>query len=188
MHSTNNLEDGYIGSGKRLWYSIKKYGKENFKLEIVEMLPDRSLLKEREKKLVNEDLLKNPMCMNLKIGGEGGLHEMTEEESKIWHGMGGKKTWELHRDKLSLMITEKNKKNWADGVFDFHYGNKRWLGKKHKPETIEKLKGHKRQSGSENSQFGTQWITNGIENKKIKKNEQIPDGWSFGRTITIKIL
>ena len=30
MHSTDNLNDGYIGSGKRLWHSIRKYGKENF--------------------------------------------------------------------------------------------------------------------------------------------------------------
>lgn len=29
MHSTDNLEDGYVGSGKRLWYSINKHGKEN---------------------------------------------------------------------------------------------------------------------------------------------------------------
>ena len=26
MHSTDNLEDVYIGSGKRLWFSIKNYG------------------------------------------------------------------------------------------------------------------------------------------------------------------
>lgn len=30
MHSTDNLDDGYVGSGKRLWNSIKKHGKENF--------------------------------------------------------------------------------------------------------------------------------------------------------------
>lgn len=26
MHSTDNLDDGYVGSGKRLWYSINKHG------------------------------------------------------------------------------------------------------------------------------------------------------------------
>ena len=32
MHSTDDLNDKYIGSGKRLWYSINKYGINNFKL------------------------------------------------------------------------------------------------------------------------------------------------------------
>lgn len=26
MHSTDDLNDGYVGSGKRLWYSINKNG------------------------------------------------------------------------------------------------------------------------------------------------------------------
>ena len=33
MHSTDDLEDGYIGSGTKLWHSIKKHGLENFKME-----------------------------------------------------------------------------------------------------------------------------------------------------------
>ena len=32
-----------------------------------------------------------------------------------------------------------------------------------------------------NSQYGTMWITNGTENKKIKKDEPIPEGWNKGR-------
>ena len=28
MHSTNNIDDGYLGSGKRLYKEIKKHGKE----------------------------------------------------------------------------------------------------------------------------------------------------------------
>jgi hypothetical protein len=35
--------------------------------------------------------------------------------------------------------------------------------------------------GESNSQFGTCWITNGTENKKIKKTEKLPKGWEFGR-------
>ena len=31
MHSTDNLEDGYLGSGKRLRHSVNKYGKDRVK-------------------------------------------------------------------------------------------------------------------------------------------------------------
>ena len=183
MHSTDDLNDEYVGSGTYLKRSINKYGKENFNFEIIEFLLNREFLKNREKEIVNEELLKNEQCMNLKIGGEGGLHKMEPEEAKIWHGMGGKKTWELHRESISLMITEKNKRNWADGVFDCHYGNKRWVGKKHKEESKKKIgeSNSLKQKGNLNSQFGTCWITNGCENKKIKKIEIIPDGWKLGR-------
>ncbi len=36
-------------------------------------------------------------------------------------------------------------------------------------------------TGSRNSQFGSMWITNGISSKKIKKDQEIPDGWRSGR-------
>lgn len=37
--------------------------------------------------------------------------------------------------------------------------------------------------GELNSQFGTCWITNGIVNKKIKKSEQPPVEWNYGRVV-----
>ena len=71
MHSTDNLEDGYVGSGTYLWRSIKRHGKENHSIEILEFLDDRESLKSRERELVNEETLTDLMCMNLRIGGEG---------------------------------------------------------------------------------------------------------------------
>lgn len=71
-HSTYSLEDGYLGSGKRLRYEIDKYGRENFKKEILEFCETSELALEREKQLVNEELLKDPLCLNFKNGGEGG--------------------------------------------------------------------------------------------------------------------
>ena len=70
MHSTDNLEDGYMGSGKRLRRSLNKYGKENFKFEILEFLPNRETLKEREKELVNLNEVMKKECLNLTIGGQ----------------------------------------------------------------------------------------------------------------------
>ena len=34
---------------------------------------------------------------------------------------------------------------------------------------------------TKNSQFGTKWINNGMANRKIKINDLLPDGWSYGR-------
>ena len=81
MHSTSNLEDNYIGSGKRLWLSIRKHGRENHMKEILEFLEDRNALKAREKEIVNKMLLKDLMCMNLIEGGEGGFNN-----ELIWTG------------------------------------------------------------------------------------------------------
>lgn len=76
MHSTDNLEDGYLGSGVHLTRSVKKHGKEQHVREILEFLPSRELLKKREEDLVTEDLVKNDiLCMNLIKGGGGNDRE-----------------------------------------------------------------------------------------------------------------
>ena len=186
MHSTNNLNDGYMGSGNRIRRSIKKYGKENFKMEILEFQPDRCSLKEREKELVNIDLLTDSLCMNIMCGGEGGF--ISEEQQKYRSKCGGlaysKKlktdfqSFEKHSERSSKIMSKLH----ADGKIRIP----NTTGLKHK-ESTKKLIGEKNsiyQKGEKNSQFGTYWITNGIENKKLKNNLEIPFGWYKGRKIT----
>jgi group I intron endonuclease len=48
QHSTNNLNDKYLGSTRKLRQAIKEFGKENFKREILEFC-DYEQLPEREK-------------------------------------------------------------------------------------------------------------------------------------------
>lgn len=57
------------------------------------------------------------------------------------------------------------------------------IGKKHSEETKQKIgkTNSLKQKGENNSQYGSIWITNGIENKKIKKDSEIPQGWYKGR-------
>jgi hypothetical protein len=69
MHSTSNLNDEYLGSGSYLWRSIRKYGRENHHREVLEFLPDRISLREKEREVVNETMLNDPLCMNLHKGG-----------------------------------------------------------------------------------------------------------------------
>jgi len=69
MHSTDNLEDGYIGSGRRLKYSINKYGKSNHTKEILEYLPSREALRLRESEIVTLEEISKDKCLNLNVGG-----------------------------------------------------------------------------------------------------------------------
>jgi hypothetical protein len=186
MHSTHNMDDGYIGSGKRLWYSIKKYGKENFKCEILEMLPDRNSLKKREKELVNESTIKDELCMNLQLGGGGGF--INKEHAKKCQSAGGivhkekMKNDETYRNIIIKRLREYNKLNHKNGKIKYDT----FTGKKHTEET-KKIIGEKNsthQKGEKNSQFGTCWITNGNENKKIDKNKlYLYPEWELGRKL-----
>jgi hypothetical protein len=191
MHSTDNLDDGYLGSGDRLKRSIRKYGRENFKLEILEFFNDRESLAKIERELVNEGLLKDPMCMNLKPGGSGGF---TKEEIYKGLELANKKRLlllkedKIFRENLSKSIKQGQIRARENGKkFGFQDNNKRcnWRGRKHSPETIEKMKDTAKirqlGKGNRNSQYGTCWVTDGKENKKIKKGEIIPKNWKLGR-------
>ena len=66
LHSTNNLNDNYLGSGWVLKDAIKKYGKENFIKEILFIYDSRQLAMKKEAELVNEDFIKDNN--NYKVG------------------------------------------------------------------------------------------------------------------------
>ena len=69
IHTTYNLDDGYMGSGKRLKKDQKKLGINNFKKEFVEFFEDDTALRNAEKTLVNINMLNDPLCYNISIGG-----------------------------------------------------------------------------------------------------------------------
>lgn len=185
MHSTDNLNDGYLGSGIRLRRSIRRNGIENFKIEYLEFFDNRKDLSDRESQLVNEDLLKDPLCMNLVYGGGGGF--ISPEGVK----KGGEYSGNLlaHKLKTDDGYREKHNNRFISMVKECFRTGKltapNWTGKKHKEETKIKMSESKKGKfdGEKNSQFGTCWITNEIENKKIKKNDIIPNGWKLGRIL-----
>jgi hypothetical protein len=186
IHSTDNLDDGYIGSGARLKHLIYKHGKKIFNMEILEFLPDRKSLKEREIEIVNTDLLLEEKCMNLKSGGYGGFNNETHQ-FKCSQAAGLKhserlKTDEEYRKKRSKQISESNKKRIQKGELKSWKENYDWTGKKHTTETLQKMKESKKGHGigEQNSQYGTKWITNSEINSKIKKDEPLPEGWRYG--------
>lgn len=78
VHSTNDLNDPYIGSGIKFLNYVRKYGRKNFAREIVQYLPTREEAFELEKRLLTEAILNNEMCLNLIEGGRGERHEYDE--------------------------------------------------------------------------------------------------------------
>lgn len=71
MHSTDDMNDAYMGSGKRLGYSLRKYGVDNHVRTVLEHCSTREELILREEAIVSSELLNDPMCMNLVRGGKG---------------------------------------------------------------------------------------------------------------------
>ena len=69
IHSTFDLNDGYLGSGYRLNKDINRFGKEQYEREILEFFDTREKAYEREKEVVNETLMKNWYCLNVAEGG-----------------------------------------------------------------------------------------------------------------------
>ena len=186
MHSTDNLEDGYVGSGKRLWYSINKHGKDNHVCEILEFLPDRKTLKEREKQIVNVELINEESCMNIQLGGGGGFN--SDENQKARSVAGGKsfsnklKNDPIFYNEFCDIQRIRFKKLHTEGKFKYDT----FTGKSHSEETKIKIgeANSIKQKGSNNSQYGKCWITNETESKKIYKGDIIPEGWRLGRKIS----
>jgi hypothetical protein len=216
VHKTNNLDDGYMGSGTRIIRAITKYGIENFRKNILLYFDSFDEALEYESEIVNEELLLDPSCYNIRLGGESHWHYYNKHKLNIHHKKKGRATWldldtnkkitaknsdenEIFRQSNRYVGLTKGKlpvKDINNKVFLVDINDERYLsgklkqlffGKKHSEKT-KKLMSYKHQQNKDqqkekNSQFGTCWITNGKENKKIKKGGVIPDGWKLGRKI-----
>jgi len=202
LHSTDNLDDGYFGSGKLITRSINKHGKDKHIKDILEFLPTREALKLREKELVNEELLGDKKCMNLCLGGGHGwdfVHKtFVDKDSKFFEY---KQSGRLKQNaKLASIAaaakTSKDeystraKNRWLDhresmicGIKKVSEFAKNDLAREKKKQTFKK---NKHQQGENNSQFGTCWIHNDVSSIKIKKDSLdhfLQNGFSKGRKI-----
>ena len=69
IHSTNKLDDGYMGSGTRLHLAYEKYGIENFQKDILCFFDSWEELCDYERQIVNQELVDSAECYNLVLGG-----------------------------------------------------------------------------------------------------------------------
>jgi len=181
VHSTWKLDDGYLGSGVKISRAVAKYGRENFTLEIIQFFDTREEALALERQLVTTDLLNDPMCMNLRTGGDGGWGPC-HKARRDWLRQNDPE-WKKRYSEICSRINKERLANNPNDPWLFD-----WTGKKHKPETIEKMKQHDR-SGPKNSQFGKVWIyrLEPVESIRINRDEidrYLSEGWSIGRKLT----
>ena len=102
-HSTDNLNDGYMGSGKLIRLAYNKYGIENFTKQILQFAETEEELNDLEMFYI-KDLDAKTKGYNLTDGGEGvlGLHKdawnkgvpcTKEAKQKISAANKGQKAW-----------------------------------------------------------------------------------------------
>lgn len=72
VHSTKDLNDGYMGSGLRIKASLSKYGKDAHSKQILQIFDTQQEAFVRESQIVNDEMLADPQCLNICLGGYGG--------------------------------------------------------------------------------------------------------------------
>lgn len=80
-HSTTNVNDGYLGSGKLLTVAIQKYGKDNFEVVDRWFFDNEDLAYEYEADIVNENFIARDDVYNLQLGGHTASHTKHRSES-----------------------------------------------------------------------------------------------------------
>lgn len=161
-YERNHIDPHYLGGGKNLHLAFKKYGKENFKCEILEWCDSFEELNEKETYWIKFYNSKDRRIgYNLDDGGQGipGYHHTNEAKEKI--SKNNCKYWKgrsLHPNTIRASI-ESRKKLAAEGKLKGHkmsqetkekvkLGLKKWyethdhpnLGKHPTEETRQKLK------------------------------------------------
>ncbi len=199
MHKTDNLEDGYMGSGKLILRAIAKYGEEHFHKEIIACFDNPSDMVDMERLLVDSEFVSDDSTYNLKEGGTGGFDYINSNELT---------SGKFHR--MEAMTSEmrkrgREKQKWLfenDPVYRRQYSEKRrkvvlaqqnfvgrFEGMTHTDESKRKngIANSKHQSGTGNSQYGTCWVVHPMQgSKKVPKSELkkwIDIGWLKGRKI-----
>jgi len=147
IHKTDNLEDGYMGSGSLIKMSINKYGIENFRKDILKFYETYEEAIEEEIRLVTESFIEDPSNYNIRTGGVSQIKWSDYAREKL--SKSAKILWSdpNHMIKMREVCYDNPERNAKLGK-----GIKKWIvtnPEKHKirmdkinknPEKIEKMR------------------------------------------------
>lgn len=131
----------YLGSGVFIKKAIKKYGRKNFKKEILQVCETREELLECEKYWINFfNAVNDKNFYNMREGGQGGDIRLLMDDDKIeqW-----KKNISKARKgyKKGVPLTESNKKGISEGLKLFYKNNiSPNMGRNQSEETKKKIR------------------------------------------------
>lgn len=203
VHNTNNINDGYMGSGARLNIAYKKYGIENFTKEILKFFNSSKEAFDYEAEIVTENLTKDKNCYNIALGGNPTNVGITKgkvtvkDKNNNFYLVAIDDPRYISGELVSVMCglvhtKDKNGKIYTVSVTDPRYLSGElyplYTGTRWSDESKEKLKKifaeKQHQKGEKNSQYNTKWIYKNDITKKVKKEEldlYLNDGWKLGR-------
>lgn len=163
-HSTDKLEDGYLGSGKRIQQAICEFGKKNFKREILFIFDDPDEMIKKEAELITDEFIKREDTYNCALGGgkwcmlgkklKPRSAEYRENMSKAKKGKKLPPLTSEHKAAISKKLKGRVGPNLGKkaSIESRQKMSESQKGRKHSPETIEKL--IELNSGENNPNFG----------------------------------
>ena len=199
QHSSSTFTEDYKGSGRYLCNAINKYGKENFKVELLEWCDTQEELNEREIYWINKyNAVESNEFYNLAKGGEGikkGSKLSKETRKRISNGHKGLKFSKEHKQNISKALSGTNHYLFENGdkltetqKKGLEYGRHLPASPKQKQQLAEYRKNvvvsdETKQKLSDNAK-GRKYITKDGENKLVYPDEiqnYILEGWKLGR-------
>jgi len=172
-HQTNDLNDGYFGSGKLLEQAIKKYGSSNFIREVMFVFDNESDMNAKEKEIVTEAFCARQDTYNLLQGGHGGFSYL--------HASGLSRKGSIKAGKMVGSITGPDNVRLQRGIFNTKYKEdiKKW-------SLMGAGLGGKIANGKGRRGKKFRWMTNGYETRCIELEScetWLAQGFCYGRKL-----
>ena len=172
QHKYTHLSDKYLGSGFLLCKAIKKYGRKNFFKEILYSgIQYKETADSVEKFAIKKERAIGKSEYNIADGGQGGF---------LGNDIENKRLKKLHSKEFKELQSRLNKGE-----------NNPFYGKHHTVETLEELSKWRKENVSNDFRYvqshncyKSKWYTNGSENIRLHDDDEIPEGYYHGRTVS----